>query len=237
MANKRIQKKASCVLLEASPELGAVGDLVEVSLGYFRNNLEPLGKARKATAAILAEVEAASASEVAAKELEQAGAKAMRTALSTIGKFVVKKTVGEDGKIFGSVSAADVVTAVEGQTGKTLDKKAGALHSTSSKPQRPLPPPPPPPPPPSPPPPPRPPPPPPPRLPRPPRLPPTVTQFSQRTPPKALTLSRKVDECLAPASRPSRCRTSARWAPTTSRSSCTLRQGLMDTARHVITRI
>ena len=57
----------------------------------------------------------------------RAAAKALRrnaTALKTIGKFVVKKTVGEDGKIFGSVTAAEVADAVEAQTGKALDKKA-----------------------------------------------------------------------------------------------------------------
>ena len=104
--------------------LNRAGDLVEVSLGFFRNHLEPMGKAKKATAEILAEVEAQAASEVAAKAAESAGAKAIATALKTIGKFVVKKTVGEDGKIFGSVTAAEVADAVEQQTGKALDKKA-----------------------------------------------------------------------------------------------------------------
>jgi large subunit ribosomal protein L9 len=61
---------------------------------------------------------------VAAKAAESAGAKAIATALKTIGKFVVKKTVGEDGKIFGSVTAAEVADAVEQQTGKALDKKS-----------------------------------------------------------------------------------------------------------------
>jgi large subunit ribosomal protein L9 len=117
-ANKRVAKKANVVLTQSVPDVGAAGDLVEVSLGYFRNHLEPMGKAKKATAEILAEVEAD-----AAKNAESAGAKAMATALKTIGKFVVKKTVGEDGKIFGSVTAADVAAAVEMQTGKTLDKK------------------------------------------------------------------------------------------------------------------
>ena len=78
----------------------------------------------EATADILAEVEAEAAAAVAAKNAESAGARAIATALSTIGKFTVKKTVGEDGKIFGTVTTADVVEAVEQQTSKTLDKKA-----------------------------------------------------------------------------------------------------------------
>ena len=123
-ANKRVQKKAQVVLVESDPNLGQAGDLIEVSSGFFRNHLEPMGKAKKATAEILAEVEKQAAEAVAAKQAESAGARAMATALSTIGKFAVKKTVGEDGKIFGSVTAADVVEAVEKQTGKKLDKKA-----------------------------------------------------------------------------------------------------------------
>ena len=51
-------KKANVVLTQSVPDVGAAGDLVEVSLGYFRNHLEPMGKAKKATAEILAEVEA-----------------------------------------------------------------------------------------------------------------------------------------------------------------------------------
>jgi len=73
---------------------------------------------------VLASVAADAAAKVAAKNAESAGAKAIATALQTIGKFVVKKTVGEDGKIFGSVTTQDVVDAVKQQTSKELDKKA-----------------------------------------------------------------------------------------------------------------
>ena len=63
------------------------------------------------------------ADQVAAVEAERAAAQAIATALSTIGKFVVKKTVGEDDKIFGSVTAKDCADAIEKQTGKALDTK------------------------------------------------------------------------------------------------------------------
>ena len=122
-ANKRVAKKANVVLTQSVDKLGNAGDLVEVSLGFFRNHLEPMGKAKKATAEILAEVEASAAAEVAAKNAESAGAKAIATALKTIGKFVVKKTVGEDGKIFGSVTAAEVADAVEQQTGRPSTRR------------------------------------------------------------------------------------------------------------------
>ena len=44
---------------------------------------------------------------------------------------VVKKTVGEDGKIFGSVTTQDVVDAVKQQTSKELDKKAMTVPDIS----------------------------------------------------------------------------------------------------------
>ncbi len=54
-------------------------------------------------------------------------AKALATALSTIGKFTVKVKVGEDKRIFGSVSEQDVIDAVQKQTNKVLEKKGLTL--------------------------------------------------------------------------------------------------------------
>jgi large subunit ribosomal protein L9 len=54
-------------------------------------------------------------------------AKALATALSTIGKFTVKAKVGEDKRIFGSVSEQDVIEAVAKQTNKTLEKRGMTL--------------------------------------------------------------------------------------------------------------
>ena len=115
-------KKTKAVLLKTS-DVGREGDMVEVSNGFFRSYLEPQGLATKVSAELMAEFEEKAAAAAAAKAKEVQDAKALTTALTTIGKFVVKKTVGEDDKIFGSVTAADVVEAIKGQTGKELDKK------------------------------------------------------------------------------------------------------------------
>lgn len=45
------------------------------------------------------------------------------TLQATIGKFQIKKKVGEDDKIFGSVTAVEIVEAIQQQTGRVLDKK------------------------------------------------------------------------------------------------------------------
>ena len=59
--------------------------------------------------------------------------KAMATALATIGKFVIKKKASSDSDaIFGAVTAAEVVAAVEQQTGRVLDKRAVTLPEIKS---------------------------------------------------------------------------------------------------------
>ena len=110
-------------MLIKDSDVGAAGDMVEVSNGFFRSYLEPQGLATKVSAELMAEFEKKAAEAAAAKAKEVSDAKALATALKTIGKFTVKKTVGEDGKIFGSVQASDVVEAIKTQTGKELDKK------------------------------------------------------------------------------------------------------------------
>jgi large subunit ribosomal protein L9 len=122
-ANKKVAKKTSVVLLDSIEHVGEAGEMVSVSSGFFRNFLEPQGKAQKATQELIQEFKKKQADQVAAVEAERAAAQAIATALSTIGKFVVKKTVGEDDKIFGSVTAKDCADAIEKQTGKALDTK------------------------------------------------------------------------------------------------------------------
>lgn len=51
----------------------------------------------------------------------------LANALSTIGKFTIKRKVGEDDRIFGTVTAQDVVEAVYKQTAQQLDKKIVTL--------------------------------------------------------------------------------------------------------------
>jgi len=106
--------------------------MIEVSNGFFRSYLEPQGLATKVSQELMAEFERKAAEAAAAKAKEVAEAKALATALKTIGKFTVKKTVGEDGKIFGSVSASDIVEAIKAQTGKELDKSAFAVPAIST---------------------------------------------------------------------------------------------------------
>ena len=131
-ANKKTAKKTSVVMLESIEHVGEAGEMVSVSAGFFRNFLAPQGKAQKATQQLIQEFKNKQAEELAAVEAEQAAAQAIATALSTIGKFVVKKTVGEDDKIFGSVTAKDCADSIEKQTGKALDTKGFDIPDIST---------------------------------------------------------------------------------------------------------
>ena len=54
-ANKKTAKKTSVVMLESIEHVGEAGEMVSVSAGFFRNFLEPQGKAQKATQQLIQE--------------------------------------------------------------------------------------------------------------------------------------------------------------------------------------
>jgi large subunit ribosomal protein L9 len=99
------------ILLEKITNLGALGDRVKVKPGYARNFLIPTGKATEATPANLARFEARRA------ELERAAADALSTAqtrAAQLAELIVTLSVktGSEGRLFGSVNAADIAGAV-----------------------------------------------------------------------------------------------------------------------------
>ncbi|KAL4458871.1 hypothetical protein ABPG75_013736 [Micractinium tetrahymenae] len=127
VAQKRVQKKQQVILVRDVPGLGAEGSLKTVPVGFWRNYLQPQGLAAFADAGILERIRQQREAEERARLEEKAKAQAMATALATIGKFVVKKKVGDKDAIFGSVTAQELVDAIRMQTGRELDRKAVAL--------------------------------------------------------------------------------------------------------------
>ena len=99
------------ILLEKIANLGGLGDRIKVKPGYARNFLIPKGKATEATPANLARFEArrAELERVAAELLAKAKARAEQLAELIVTLSV--KTGGE-GRLFGSVGAADIANAV-----------------------------------------------------------------------------------------------------------------------------
>ena len=116
-------KRVKVVLTESIATLGRDGDVVEVAPGYARNFLLPLGKAANVTPSILKQIERKRAKEKIAAEKIKQEAIDFKTALATIGRFTIKKQVGEDGVLFGTVTNGDVAEAIETATKKEIDRR------------------------------------------------------------------------------------------------------------------
>lgn len=99
------------ILLEKINHLGELGDVVKVKDGYARNYLIPQGKAKRATKAALEEFEQRRA------ELEKAQAERIASAQAIAEKLngqsvTITAKAGVDGRLFGSVTNADVAEAI-----------------------------------------------------------------------------------------------------------------------------
>ena len=99
------------ILLEKVVNLGDLGEVVRVKDGYARNFLIPQRKARRATATAVAEFEAkrAELEKAAAEKLAAAQAQGEKLSGTTVR---IAQKAGVDGRLFGSVTNADIAEAV-----------------------------------------------------------------------------------------------------------------------------
>lgn len=116
-------KRVQVVLNQEIRKLGKMGDLVEVAPGYARNYLIPQGYAVRATAGVIKQVEYRREKERQQKIAERQQAEDRKTALKTIGRFVIKKQLGEGEAIFGTVTAQDVADVIQEVTGQEVDRR------------------------------------------------------------------------------------------------------------------
>ncbi|MDC9726638.1 MAG: 50S ribosomal protein L9 [Candidatus Thioglobus sp.] len=95
------------ILLETIQKVGALGDLANVKAGFARNFLIPQGKAKPATKANLAEFETLKA-DLQAKEAAALKAAQAIEAKMTGTVCTILANAGDEGKLFGSISTADI---------------------------------------------------------------------------------------------------------------------------------
>jgi large subunit ribosomal protein L9 len=110
------------ILRSDVPELGKRGDLIDVAEGYARNYLVPKGLAMKATAGAASQA----AGMRRARDLRDAQDRAAAEALATtlVPKVIsVTARAGSEGRLFGSVTAADIAAAIEAQTNVQIDRR------------------------------------------------------------------------------------------------------------------
>ena len=99
------------ILMDKVVNLGNLGDVVKVKDGYARNFLIPTGRARRATQA---NIEAFAAQKA---ELERVSAARLAEAQARAAKLEgymiqIKQSAGVDGRLFGSVTNADIAEAL-----------------------------------------------------------------------------------------------------------------------------
>ncbi|MEO7559538.1 MAG: 50S ribosomal protein L9 [Nitrosospira sp.] len=102
------------ILMEKVVNLGQLGDVVKVRNGYARNFLIPQGKAKRATPAAIAEFDAKRAELEKTQAEILAGAQAHAAKLDGLMVQITQKA-GVDGKLFGSVTNADIEEALKAQ--------------------------------------------------------------------------------------------------------------------------
>ena len=113
---------AQAILLQPVETLGDRGEVVDVSPGYLRNYLVPRKLAQPATPGAIAEaqrrLEAADrALKDAAERAEENAALLKKTVLT------IPQQAGDDGRLFGSVTAQDIVDAIRQARGLKLDRR------------------------------------------------------------------------------------------------------------------
>lgn len=120
-------KRLQVILNKPVNKLGKSGDLVEVAPGYARNYLIPQGIGVIATPGLLRQVEQRQEKERQRLLALKAEAEARRTALQTIGRFVIRKQVGEGEAIFGTVTPQEVADAIQAATNQEIDRRGITL--------------------------------------------------------------------------------------------------------------
>ena len=115
------------ILKQDVEKIGQRGDIVDVSRGYVRNFLVPRGFAEIATPSRLEEVRREMAE---AEEREQRIAERASEVAETLNKSVItiEARTGEDERLFGSVTAVNIVSAIERARSIRLDRRRVKLE-------------------------------------------------------------------------------------------------------------
>lgn len=110
------------ILLKDVEDLGEQGKVVDVSKGYLRNYLMPRRLAQPATRGAIEEIKKRQAAE------ERAVREAVERAQDNVNLLnrtvlTVPQQAGADGRLFGSVTAQDIATAIREARGLRIDKR------------------------------------------------------------------------------------------------------------------
>ena len=118
---------AQAILLEDVGTLGSRGEVIDVAPGYLRNYLAPRRLAQPATAVAIAEAQRrAEAAERARREAAERAGENAELPRKTV--LTLPHAAGEDGRLFGSVTAQEIVDAIQQARGVRIDRRKVALE-------------------------------------------------------------------------------------------------------------
>jgi large subunit ribosomal protein L9 len=110
------------ILTQDVAELGERGAVIDVSSGYLRNYLIPRKLAQPATKGALAAAEQRKAAAARAEREAQSRAQESAALLSKT-VLTIEQQAGDDGRLFGSVTAQDIADAIQEARGIKVDKR------------------------------------------------------------------------------------------------------------------
>ena len=115
------------ILRQTVENVGNPGDIVKVSNGYARNYLLPHGLAYQATPGNLKRIAAEKARLEAAENERRQSARTLADRLEQVS-LTFSARVGDEEKLFGSVTAADIVQQLHAQGFPEIEKRQVDLH-------------------------------------------------------------------------------------------------------------
>jgi large subunit ribosomal protein L9 len=108
--------------------LGRRGDIVRVSAGHARNFLLPNDLAVVANEGTVVQAEAMRKAQELKAATDRESARNLASSLST-KVITISAKAGNEGRLFGSITSAEIVKAVFDQTGITIDRKQVQLEA------------------------------------------------------------------------------------------------------------
>lgn len=111
------------ILTHDVENLGSAGEVVEVRSGYARNYLVPRGLATAWSKGAQQQIDQMAAARRKREIASIDDARAVRDALQSAAPVTIASKVGANGRLFGSVSTADIAEAVKADLGQTIDRR------------------------------------------------------------------------------------------------------------------
>lgn len=121
------------ILTAEVDHLGAAGETVEVKDGYGRNFLLPRGLAIPATRGAQRHADDIRRSREAKTVRDRQHAEEIKAAITGLGPLVLTVKTHDSGKLFGAVTANDIVVAIKKAGGPSIDKRSVRLPKAHIK--------------------------------------------------------------------------------------------------------